>query len=80
MQLWSKCWMNYTDANISSCLLLQEKFLELFCREAYASAFLDHKNQVAYNHLGKFSFMLDSHDSNHNLQIITKFVDKFEYW
>nr|GMD64516.1 ABC transporter F family member 4 [Ipomoea batatas] len=28
-----------------------EKFLELFCKEAYACAFLDRKSHVGYNHL-----------------------------
>lgn len=69
-----------TDANISSCLMLQEKFLELFCREAYACVFLDRKTQVSYNHLGKFSFMFDSHDNIHTMQIIAEFVYEFQYW
>ncbi|KAI5666234.1 hypothetical protein M9H77_16087 [Catharanthus roseus] len=43
-----------------------EKFLELFSKEAYACAFLDHKNHVAYNHLSsvvskrrRFDFLSD---------------------
>lgn len=43
-----------------------EKFLELFCREAYSCAFLDHRNQVSYNHLAsvvskrrRFDFLSD---------------------
>lgn len=43
-----------------------EKFLELYCREAYACAFLDHKKQVSYDHLAsvvskrkRFDFLSD---------------------
>ncbi|KAK4441165.1 hypothetical protein Salat_0451400 [Sesamum alatum] len=43
-----------------------EKFLQLFCREAYACAFLDRKNYTAYNHLSsvvskrkRFDFLSD---------------------
>lgn len=43
-----------------------EKFLEVFCKDAYACAFLDHKNQVWYKHLSsvvskrrRFDFLAD---------------------
>ncbi|KAI3461446.1 hypothetical protein Pfo_018109 [Paulownia fortunei] len=43
-----------------------EKFLQLFCREAYACAFLDRKSYTAYNHLSsvvskrrRFDFLSD---------------------
>ncbi|KAL2488809.1 nuclear factor Y [Forsythia ovata] len=43
-----------------------EKFLELFCREAYACAFMDRKKQIGYNHLSsvvskrrRFDFLSD---------------------
>ncbi|XP_011089889.1 protein MNN4 isoform X1 [Sesamum indicum] len=43
-----------------------EKFLQLFCREAYACTFLDRKNYTAYNHLSsvvskrkRFDFLSD---------------------
>ncbi|CAI9770823.1 unnamed protein product [Fraxinus pennsylvanica] len=43
-----------------------EKFLELFCREAYACAFMDSKKHIGYNHLSsvvskrrRFDFLSD---------------------
>ncbi|CAL5357043.1 unnamed protein product [Camellia sinensis] len=43
-----------------------EKFLEVFCKDAYACAFLDHKSQVWYKHLSsvvskrrRFDFLAD---------------------
>ncbi|KAG6415104.1 hypothetical protein SASPL_122506 [Salvia splendens] len=46
--------------------LLQEKFLQVFCKEAYACAFLEKKKQIAYNHLSsvvskrkRFQFISD---------------------
>lgn len=39
---------NVTD--YCSCWL-QEKFLQLFSREAYASAYIDNKKYTGYNHL-----------------------------
>lgn len=38
-------------------LLLQEKFVELFSKDAYDSAVEDRKSFVAYKHLGKTSLL-----------------------
>ncbi|KAJ0793092.1 putative transcription factor Hap3/NF-YB family [Helianthus annuus] len=47
-------------------MCVQEKFLQVFTTEAYASAFLDHKKHIDYKHLSsvvgkrkRFDFLSD---------------------